>query len=164
MDDAKIRQIVKDEMHRGDNAGRFTIRSVAHHTHNGTDSKPIFLPTLTYTGFVPFNADITDTNYFIMFPAGWTVQEFDEGTDVAYYEITHNLDTFLYTVDVVQSGSVFFSAIPSVIAYKNTFEVRWYDVIDDIYVEPSFTFQLVQVNNKTGSIPNYTLNNPPSLA
>lgn len=41
MDDNKIRQIVRDEIARNDNRGRFGLNSIPYHTHNGIDSPAV---------------------------------------------------------------------------------------------------------------------------
>ena len=41
LDENRIRQIVQDEMRRGDSGGRFGLKNIPNHTHNGVDSLPI---------------------------------------------------------------------------------------------------------------------------
>lgn len=65
MDDAKIRQIVREELQRSQNAGRFGLNSVPFHTHDGTNSPKVkaenILPSTSVVGTVTISQATTYT-------------------------------------------------------------------------------------------------------
>lgn len=153
MDDQKIRQIVRDEITRSTNGTRFGVQSIPFHTHNGTDSPSIFSPTITYTGFVPYDGLVANTP-FVFLPAGWTV-ELGAGN---IYKITHNLSTEYYSVTVCMTGPESNNDFtPITICQDNFFEISWGQVSGGLHLQTDFHFQLVQVNNKRNALPTYTL-------
>ena len=56
MDDQKIRQIVREEISRNSNGGRFGLNTIPFHTHDGTNSQKIkaenIIPAASVTGTV----------------------------------------------------------------------------------------------------------------
>jgi hypothetical protein len=153
MDENKIRQIVQQELQRNNNASRFTINSIPQHTHDGINSPSIFSPTITYTGFVPFDGVVANTP-FVFLPSGWQV-ELQVGN---IYKITHNLDTEYYSVMVCMTGpeaSDLF--VPITICQDNFFEISWSYNNVSLTLQTDFHFTLVQVNNKRNALPTYSL-------
>lgn len=64
-DEQKIRQIVRDEMTRGNNTSRFGIDTIAHHTHDGVSSLKIkqsnIIPGGSISGSITFARATTYT-------------------------------------------------------------------------------------------------------
>lgn len=60
LDENRIRAIVQEEIRRSDSAGRFGLKSIPHHTHNGVDSLPIqandVVPSASVTGSVTLSS------------------------------------------------------------------------------------------------------------
>ena len=152
MDEQKIRKIVQDEIKRSNGAGRFGINQIPFHTHNGTDSNPVFLPTITYTGYIPSDGNI-NTSPFIFLPTGWEV-ELQVGN---IYKITHNLNTDFYTVTACMTGPDANDAFnPLTVCQSNFFEIAW-SFNSTLTLTTDFHFQLVQINNRRNSLPTYSL-------
>lgn len=153
MDENKIRKIVQDEIKRNEGTGRFGLKSIPFHTHNGTDSPSIFSPTITYTGYVPSDG-LVNQSPFVFLPTGWKVELMFPGT-TDIYKITHNLGTSFYSVIVNQAGPGGSTVVNQVVAYDNYFEVAWFN--GGTFSQKDFFFSLTQVNNKRNALPTYTL-------
>lgn len=151
MDEQKIRKIVQDEIRRSQGASRFGINQIPYHTHDGIDSNPVFLPTITYTGYVPSDGLVTNSP-FVFLPSGWTV-ELQVGN---IYKITHNLNTDFYTVMACMTGPEANDAFtPLTVCQSNFFEIAW-SFNSTLTLTTDFQFTLVQVNNRRSSLTTYS--------
>lgn len=153
LDENRIRQIIQDEIKRNESSGRFGFKNIPFHTHNNVDSPSVFLPTITYTGFIPSDVSLSGatTNGFIFIPEGWTAS-----LDIAnIYEVTHNLNTDYYTVSASLYGPEAPNAlVPNIICLPNSFTILWQDYLLVSY-QADFSFQLVQINNRNKAFPLY---------
>jgi len=153
MDEQKIRQIVQQEIARSSNGARFTVNNIPFHTHDGVNSPSIFSPTITYTGFVPYDGLVANTP-FVFLPSGWTV-ELQVGN---IYKITHNLGTEYYSVQACMTGPESNDLFnPITICQDNYFEISWSYNSGSLTLQTDFHFTLVQVNNKRNALPTYSL-------
>jgi|GEM_PF-4632268 len=151
-DDNKIRRIVQEELQKNQLRSAFKLQTIPLHRHDGVDSPNVFSPTITYTGFIPSDADLTGatTSGFVFVPQGWSAT-----VNATVYEITHNLNTDYYTVNCSLYGPEAPNALtPNIICLPNSFQVVWNDNLLISY-EADFSFQLVQINNKARSFPVY---------
>lgn len=75
MDESRIRQIVQDEMRRNESAGRFGVKNIPYHTHNGVDSQNIkadsVIPAASITGTITIDQA---TTYTLNLDASFTPQ------------------------------------------------------------------------------------------
>lgn len=148
MNDQQIMDAIRREVQAQNSASRFQLNPVQQHTHSGgADGPPVFQPTVTYAGWVPY--DITATQLLgLILPAGWTLRY--DGT--GQYTVIHNLGTLLYTVTAACTQSTNVVAVPVVSFFANEVSIYWFDATSGAVlgdpVDTSFGFQLVQVNNK----------------
>lgn len=67
MDEQRIRQIVQDELRRGNNGGRFGLNTIPFHTHDGVNSQKIkaenIIPSTSISGSITFAQETTYTLY-----------------------------------------------------------------------------------------------------
>lgn len=156
MDENKVRQIARQEAQSLQNTSAFEPTSVQYHTHNGVDSPFVYSSTTQYTGYVPFDGNISgsSTSGFVFFPQGWTA-ELAAGSLI--YTVRHNLNTDFYTVMFcTTTGDGLVGAAPISICYPDRFEVAWFDDGGTNY-QNDFHFLLTVVNNGLQSVPLYTV-------
>lgn len=76
MDEAKIRQIIRDEMKRVDSADRFGFTNIPAHTHNGVDSLKVMadklIPSCSIVGSIEMST--LDQTYTIYLNSSFTPQ------------------------------------------------------------------------------------------
>lgn len=106
---------------QGKSADQFTLSRQSFHTHNGKDSPFIFLPTLTYAGYL--NGDGTKSRTF-PFPSGWLISHSANGV----ISIQHNFQSTYYSVQFSQYFSGNLRPMSPVISsqLKNSFTVIWF--------------------------------------
>lgn len=144
--------MIREEMKRESGLSQFGFNSVAFHTHNGVDSPPIVLPTLTFVGKIPAVPLASFQEYFL--PAGWSVSfvNSDDG-----YHITHNLGSTSLGVVVTPYTSASVGYSPFVlIDSPNQFTVYFYDLTPSSTNSPFF-FMVTQFDNPLGSFSPYSL-------
>lgn len=153
MDENKIRQMMQEEIRKSNSSGRFGIQSIPHHTHNGVDSLPVYSPTYSFVGFVPY--DTTDSSLGFFIPKGWSVANDSTGN----YQIFHNLGTQLYSfvADTTQGTGDKVSCVVS--PFNDQVEINWYKTSDGSAVDVSFNFILTQINNRNVSKQTYSAQN-----
>ncbi len=75
MDEAKIRQIVQQELARSNSSGRFALNQIPFHTHDGVNSQKIkaenVIPSASVTGSITF---AQATTYYLNLNASFTPQ------------------------------------------------------------------------------------------
>ncbi len=144
MDEQKIRQMIRQEISKSDGGGRFGLKNIPHHTHNGIDSLPVFTPIFSYAGGVAYDASNN------VLPKGWTATHDATGD----YTVVHNLGTFLYGVVAIAAQSTNEIVIPIVSTFQNEFSISWFDT-SDTRQNTSFNFVLTQINNRASPLTNY---------
>lgn len=144
MTDPQIRQLVRSEIHKSSQTGRFNVQNQGRHTHNDIDSPYVFQPILSYVGLI--NSDGT----IALLPVGWTV----DYTAPSEYVINHNLGTLLYSVTFT-SNNLNVLVAPSMFNDVNNFVVVWNKTSNSAGQASSFNFTLTTINNKTQKLPKY---------
>jgi len=71
--EARIRQIIQEEIKRNQVASKFNVTSVPQHIHNNVDSPFVFQPILTYIAFIPYDGSLTSGLEYIL-PTGWSIE------------------------------------------------------------------------------------------
>lgn len=128
-------------MQRHNSGARFGLKELAYHTHNGTDSPPIFQPFITYIGLIGLTGTVG------ILPSGWSVVYGSTGQ----YQVTHNLNSFLYAV-VANSAGV--ANVVDISTDPNLIEFDWFTPAG-VAQDTPFYFLVSIVNNKKLSLPTY---------
>lgn len=105
---------------------------VPFHTHNGVDAPPVFQSTFTYIGFIGLDGTVG------ILPDGWSVNHDSTGD----YIITHNLNTFSYSVVASPVGN---SLLLDVTTSNNIVEFTW---SSGSATDTAFYFILIALWNK----------------
>lgn len=136
----------------------FGVSLVPNHTHNGVDSPVLYSPTTTYIGFVPSDGDIGGTLEVIL-PVGWSIEYSGTGE----YIVHHNLGSGLYScvATATQSTDVVVECVIS--PFANEVDFFWFNGGAATPQDTSFSFILVQINNKRQAFPKYLTRNIPNF-
>jgi hypothetical protein len=159
--DPHIRRIVQEELQKNQLRSGFRMQQIPFHTHNGTDSPPIFQSQMTYVGVVYGATGVPYRN--LPFPQGWSIQKFQSD---GIYRINHNLQTLNYSVQLTQLLDTTVTPIPAwgtVLGQSTTyFDVAWVypntnPTLPPIAVDTSFSFSLTNISNKNPRWPLYNI-------
>lgn len=120
----------------------YSLAKVPQHTHNGVDAPFEYQSTFSYIGLIGLSGEVG------ILPSGWSAVAF---VDAGGYQITHNLNTFAYSVVVTPITSQY---IPSVTPGSNVFDVNFISTNNSLVSVPFF-FILTAIMNKSFSPPSY---------
>lgn len=141
MNDAYIRQIVREEISKSNSGGRFNIQNLPYHTHNGVDAPFALQPLVTYIGLIGFHGTVG------ILPTGWTAVYGSTGQ----YQVTHNLGTIQYVVVASAAGNAAFVDITN---DDKLVEFDWFNAASAAQDTP-FYFTLSVANNRKVAPPTY---------
>lgn len=143
MDTSQIQSLIRSEVQKISQVGRFGVSNTQRHIHNDIDSPYVFQPILTYVGEIGSNGTVG------LLPQGWTVTYNGTGS----YSITHNLGTRLYSVVASAQQSTNSVVSPVLESFDDGFDANWFT--SSGAADTSFTFILVNINNKSTKLPSY---------
>lgn len=155
MNEQQIRQLIQQEIRGNESRSRFGIQSVPYHVHNNIDAPTVFTPYGLYAGFVPSDGD-ANSILGCFLPSGWTLSTSSTGV----YTVVHNLGTSLYAVvaDASQSTNEKVAPVVAPDQTGNQFTISWFRCSDGTGQDTSFTFIVMQVNNRSATSANYFTN------
>lgn len=139
---------------------QFGVAKVPYHIHNGTDSPEIVSPSVSYIGFIPYEApyDTTATLQFCI-PGGWSARQDSTGV----YTVVHNLggitnsNFYSFVANATQSTNNVVT--PVVTMFENEVTVSWFDTATQLAIDTSFCFILTTGNNRGPFRPQYVTKN-----
>lgn len=148
----QIRAMMKDEIQKSNNSGRFNINPNQQLRQNPLNTSSTPTSVLTYVGLVLINGSTNPPSAGAaggVFPSGWTIDHGSTGD----YLITHNLGTGAYAVVASPIGTTTAVEIES---NDNQVEFTWFDTFSKAATSTPFFFILTVVNNRRTSFPTYT--------
>lgn len=152
MNEQQIKALIQEELAKSNQHTKFGLQPIPRHTHNNVDSPYTFQPILTYGGVINTNGTAA------LLPRGWTViggGVDGTGGSTGVYTITHNIGSMAYSVVTTPLDELDVGTIPQILIAKNAFIVTMFAPLGGAN-NTNFTFILVNPNNKSAFVPQYT--------